>query len=302
MPNRTIKIGLSVAISRIATKNRLNVKIMPELPEVETIVRELCEEELIGLKIERAEVFWDRSIAKESSSSFRERIAKQSIIDITRRGKFIVFSLSQDTLLVHLRMTGKFFVENHDIAPHSHERVRLYLSDKRILRYEDQRKFGKWTLISDPEQILDKIGLEPLSKNFTLEALTNQLLKSNRQIKPFLLDQHHIAGLGNIYVDEALWEAKIHPLRLSKTLNDKELKLLHKAIIMVLKKGIENTGTTLGSNRANYFSVSGRRGSNQHALKVFRREGLPCPRCQTLIKKMVVAQRGTHICPKCQQI
>lgn len=273
---------------------------MPELPEVETIVRELREEQLIGLKIEHAQVFWDRSIANQNSSSFKERISNQIIHDITRRGKFIVFSLSQDTLLVHLRMTGKFFVEHHDVVPHPHERVRLYLSDKRILRYEDQRKFGKWTLISDPEEILEKLGLEPLSKNFTLDTFTKLLLKSNRQIKPFLLDQHHIAGLGNIYVDEALWEAKVHPLRLAKSLDDKELKLLHKAIITVLNKGIENTGTTLGSNRANYFSVSGRRGSNQHALKVFRREGLPCHNCQTLIEKIQVAQRGTHICPKCQ--
>lgn len=274
---------------------------MPELPEVETIVRELQEAHLIGLKIDRAIVFWDRSIAKLSSASFSERIVNQKILDITRRGKFLVFKLSKDTLLVHLRMTGKFFIENIHSPVHSHERVRLILSNKKILRFEDQRKFGKWYLLEDPEEILDKVGIEPLSKNFTLIAFKNLLEKSNRQIKPFLLDQHKIAGLGNIYVDEALWEAKIHPLSLTKKLNDQEIKLLHKAIIMVLKKGIENTGTTLGSNRANYYSVSGRRGSNQETLKVFRQEGLPCFRCKSIIKKIVVAQRGTHFCPHCQQ-
>ena len=198
-------------------------------------------------------------------------------------------------------MTGKFFVENISAPVHSHERVRLILDNKMILRFEDQRKFGKWYLLQDPEEMLGKIGIEPLSKKFTFLAFKNLLEKNNRQIKPFLLDQHKIAGLGNIYVDEALWEAKIHPLSLTKTLNDPELKLLHKAIIMVLKKGIENTGTTLGSNRANYFSVSGRRGSNQDTLKVFRQEGLPCFRCKTIIQKIVVSQRGTHFCPNCQQ-
>lgn len=275
---------------------------MPELPEVETIVRELNEEHLIGLKIERAYVYWDRSIAGQKSPTFIQQITGQTIQGITRRGKFIVFSLSKDTLLVHLRMTGKFFIEkDDDVVPHSHERVRLILSDKRILRYEDQRKFGKWNLVSSPEQLYDKIGLEPLSKEFTLKAFKNLLQNSKRQIKPFLLDQKYIAGLGNIYVDEALWEAKIHPLRITQTLTDKEITLLHKSVIIVLKKGIENTGTTLGSLRSNYFSVSGRRGGNQHALNVFRREGLPCSRCETIIKKIVVGQRGTHFCPSCQK-
>jgi len=274
---------------------------MPELPEVETIVRELNEANLIGLKIERAVVFWDRTIAKLECTLFSERIINQKILDITRRGKFLVFKLSKDTLLVHLRMTGKFFVENISAPVHSHERVRLILSNKKILRFEDQRKFGKWYLLDDPEEILNKIGIEPLSNEFTLGAFKKLTEKSNRQIKPFLLDQHKIAGLGNIYVDEALWEAKIHPLSLSNTLKTQEIKLLHKAIIMVLKKGIENTGTTLGSNRANYYSVTGRRGSNQDTLKVFRQEGTPCFRCKTIIKKIVVAQRGTHFCPQCQQ-
>lgn len=273
---------------------------MPELPEVETIVRELREASLIGLKIDKAIVFWDRSIANLISDQFCQRIALQTIVNIQRRGKFLVFVLSRDTLLVHLRMTGKFLIANEECEANFHERVRLYLNDKRILRYEDQRKFGKWYLTSNPEQFLDKLGLEPLSKEFTLDALKGCLKGHNRRIKPFLLNQRYIAGLGNIYVDEALWAAKIHPLRLIQALKENEIVSLHQSIIEVLKTGIKNIGTSLGAARANYFSVSGRRGNNQQALKVFRREGLPCPRCHTIIKKIVVGQRGTHFCPKCQ--
>ena len=135
-----------------------------------------------------------------------------------------------------------------------------------------------------------------------MNALQKKLRKSSQKIKPFLLDQHHIAGLGNIYVDEALWEAKIHPMQKANTLNLTKIKALHHAISAVLKQGIAHMGTSLGSKQANYFSVSGRRGGNQTQLKVFRREGLPCPRCNTDIVKIVVAQRGTHLCPFCQKI
>jgi formamidopyrimidine-DNA glycosylase len=272
---------------------------MPELPEVETIVREMRDLSLIGLEIERASVFWDRSIASHSPTAFCQRIAHQAILDIQRRGKFLVFTLSKDTLLVHLRMTGKFIIDSENSSPSLHERVRLCLSDNRILHYEDQRKFGKWYL-ADSEKILNEIGIEPLSTDFTLASFKNLLEGRHRQIKPFLLDQHFVAGLGNIYADEALWAAKIHPVRSTQTLTEKEIMALHKAIIQVLQEGVDNIGTSLGATRANYYSVSGRRGNNQQKLKVFRRDGLPCPRCRTAIKKTVVAQRGTHFCPKCQ--
>lgn len=274
---------------------------MPELPEVETIVRELREASLVGLKIEKAIVFWDRSIANLLSSQFCHKIVSQTIRDIQRRGKFLVFFLTNDTLLVHLRMTGKFLIEEKEFEPHFHERVRLYLSDGRILRYEDQRKFGKWYLTSHPEEILDRLGLEPLSQNFTLAALEKSLAGHKTRIKPFLLDQRFIAGLGNIYVDEALFLAGIHPLRLVQSLKKQEIVALHQSIIEVLKKGVKNIGTSLGAARANYFSVSGRRGQNQQALNVFRKEGLPCSQCGAIIQKIVVCQRGTHFCPKCQQ-
>ncbi len=274
---------------------------MPELPEVEIIVRELRASHLLGLKIREVVVFWPRSIAEPSIEEFCQQIRNQTIKDITRRGKYIVFSLSQQTLLVHLRMTGKFSISMQQEIKSSHERVQLRLADGRTLHYEDQRKFGKWYLLFDPRTKLHNLGIEPLSEAFTLKAFQQLLKTSSQQIKPFLLDQKHLVGLGNIYVDEALWASKIHPEQKTNEVKQAQIKTLHVAIIDVLKQGIEYQGTTLGSTRANYYSVSGQRGGHQTQLKVFRRDGLHCPRCQTEIIRIKVAQRSSHICPKCQK-
>lgn len=274
---------------------------MPELPEVETIVRELRKSRLIGSQILDVKVFWPRSIATSEVDVFCEQLCHQTILNISRRGKFIVFTLSQDTLLIHLRMTGKLFLSNGEKEISSHERLQLRLNDGRILHYEDQRKFGKWYLMSSPESRLKHLGLEPLSKEFTLEAFRKRLKNSSQQIKPFLLNQHYIVGLGNIYVDEALWEGKIHPKRKVNTLTPTETGALHHAISQVLEQGIAHTGRIMGSSQANYFSVSGRRGTHLPHLKVFRRHGLPCPRCHTEIIRIKVAQRSTHLCPNCQK-
>jgi len=274
---------------------------MPELPEVETIVRELSESDLIGAQIKEVKVFWERTIATPESTIFCTQLLNQSIKKIERRGKFIVFILNKDTLLVHLRMTGKFILSNDSSTGSPHERVRLKMDDGRFLHYEDQRKFGKWYLLSSPEEKFGELGIEPLSEKFTLKAFNEVLKNSSQQIKPFLLNQRYIVGLGNIYVDEALWEAKIHPTRKVNSLTKSEITALHHAISNVLRQGIANMGTTLGSTQANYFSVSGRRGGNQTQLKVFRRNGLPCPRCHNDIIKITVAQRGTHVCPLCQK-
>jgi formamidopyrimidine-DNA glycosylase len=274
---------------------------LPELPEVETIVRELNESSLIDKKISSAQVFWERTIAYPATQEFCAQIAGQTIQNINRRGKFIVLTLNKSSLLIHLRMTGKLSFSRKEKALSSHERVRLKLNDGRYLHYEDQRKFGKWYLLPDPQIKFDELGVEPLSKAFTLDAFRNMLVNSSQAIKPFLLNQRHLVGIGNIYADESLWEAKIHPLRKSNSLTLPEIKLLRNAIQHVLKLGIKHHGTTLGSKMANYFSVSRRRGSNQMHLKVFRQEGLHCPRCQTIIIKTVVAQRGTHLCPHCQR-
>jgi formamidopyrimidine-DNA glycosylase len=273
---------------------------MPELPEVETIVREMREASIIGTTIEDAIVYWERTIGTSLAIEFIRKIKKQKIVSINRRAKFLVIKLSNDTLLIHLRMTGKIIIADSALETSSHERVRLFLSNGKCLIYEDQRKFGRMYLLNEPQDKLKHLGLEPLSDQFTKEAFNKVLKRSNRKIKSFLLDQTVISGLGNIYVDEALWEATIHPLRLTKSLSSQEVLKLFKAIPNVLLIGIENQGTSLGDKRSNYQNLSGKRGKNIHQLQVFRREGKPCPRCGQKIVKLRVAQRGTHICPNCQ--
>lgn len=269
---------------------------MPELPEVEIIVQELKESNLIGKKILRVAVSWNRTIGTPAVHQFLKTIQRQEVLTIYRHGKYIVFHLSEGYLLVHLRMTGKFLFT----LPVHHERVRLYLDDGRILYYSDQRKFGRFYLVKTLDRVKN-VGIDPLSKKFTFDAFKSILKSRSRQLKPFILDQKYISGLGNIYVDEAFWEAKINPQRLSDTLSDREIQTLYMAIPKVLERGIENLGTSLGSHHANYFSVSGKRGGNQYKLNVFRRDGEPCPRCGHRIIKLRVAQRGTHVCPICQR-
>lgn len=273
---------------------------MPELPEVETIVRELGESHIIGKKVTHATVYWPRTVATQEPKEFAARIVGQTIKSVSRRGKFIVIGLDKDVLLIHLRMTGKLSYTKSREVKSSHERLQLGLSDGRMLHYEDQRKFGKWYLLKSAEEKFAELGLEPLSDEFTFEAFKGRIKKSSVGIKAYLLNQKHVVGLGNIYVDEALWESKIHPMQSVNSLSAANLKALYPAIIKVLKTGVSNHGTTLGNANANYFSVSGHKGGNQTHLKVFRREGESCPRCGTELIKLIVAQRGTHICPTCQ--
>ncbi len=274
---------------------------MPELPEVETIVGELITAPLIGQKIASAKVFWPRTIETPEAPTFCQQIQSQTIQRITRRGKYILFTLTRQTLIVHLRMTGKFCI-TRDPAPRLHERVRLQLVDGRILHYIDQRKFGKWGLYKNVEERLQSLGIEPLSEAFTLEILTQLAHTHPQRMKAFLLDQRHIAGLGNIYVDEALWMAQIHPETHATQLSATQLQALFHAIPAVLRSGLANKGTSLGAHRSNYARLGGQQGINQDTLNVFRRQGEPCPRCKALIVKTIVAQRGTHLCPHCQKI
>lgn len=275
---------------------------MPELPEVETIVRELREAHLEGATITNVEVFWPRIVSPHTVEEFVRTVSKQKIRSIVRRAKYIVFNLDKNILTVHLRMTGKVFLTPKIEPVRKHIHLRLHLADGRILHYEDQRKFGRWTLADISSDKLSELGIEPLSDEFTSPILYDLLQSHMMQMKPFLLNQKFIAGLGNIYVDEALWAAKIHPQSITKTISKQQATLLHKTIRDVLERGIANAGTSLGNNKSNYASLSGKRGGNQYRLNVFRREGLPCPRCNTTIVKIKVAQRGTHICPHCQKL
>jgi len=275
---------------------------MPELPEVQTVVDNLNKLMIVGEVIGGAKVFWPRTIAGLTPTVFCKKIKGHTIQQITRRGKYIVVALSQNlTLLIHLRMTGHLNWEPRGKPRNKHEHVILELGGNMELRFQDTRKFGRIFLTMNPQAVLGKIGPEPLANDFTMARFHKMLHACRRQIKPLLLDQKFIAGLGNIYVDEALWKAGIHPLRISSSLSKREIAALHRSIPCVLYTGLRNMGTTLGGGAGNFYSVAGRRGRNADQLKVFRRDGQACPRCDTSIERIVVGQRGSHICPKCQR-
>jgi len=276
---------------------------MPELPEVETIVRDLIQSKIVGKRILSVGIYWPRTLGNMTPSAFVSRIKKAKIVTLTRRAKFIVMTLSNGyTLLIHLRMTGRFYFCASRTKRAKHEHVILGLEGGRSLRFNDTRKFGRFYLYKDPAARLAQLGPEPLSPQFSFNAFKNGLQRKSRQIKPLLLDQNFVAGLGNIYTDEALWLAGIHPALKSDSLSSKKIEALHRGIIDSLLKGIGNQGTSLGNASTNYYSVGGRRGRNQDQLNVFRRTGLPCPRCQHIIARIVVAQRSSHICPRCQPL
>lgn len=273
---------------------------MPELPEVETVVRDLREAGLVDCRIERVDVRWPRTVGHPTVAGFRKQLQGARITALGRRGKFIVAGLSNGlTLLVHLRMTGQFCFAG-SARRSRHEHIELVFDDGRRLRFRDTRKFGRWYLTDAPHRILSGLGPEPLSRAFSLRRFREMLCGRGGRLKPLLLNQRFLAGLGNIYVDEALWEAKLHPQRKADTLSAGEQQRLHRAIRSVLKRGISASGTTLGTGRANFYSVSGRRGDNQNGLRVFRQTGRACRRCGTPIERLVVAQRGSHVCPVCQ--
>ena len=275
---------------------------MPELPEVQTVVNDLNAAGLPGTGIRCVEVFWPKSVEPLSPEEFSQRLRGQSFQKIWRRAKYIVCDLNRDDqLLIHLRMSGRLHLSKPEKSREKHEHVILHLEDGRQLRFHDTRKFGRMSLVSSAERALRHLGPEPLAAEFTAQLLYDGLHQHKRQMKALLLDQTFLAGLGNIYVDEALWEARIHPQRLSSSLSEQEARTLHKAIRKVLNKGLKNLGTTLGTGKANFYSVGRRQGRNRDELKVFRRTALPCPRCETPIERLIVGQRSTHICPVCQK-
>ncbi len=274
---------------------------MPELPEVETIARDLRAAGLPGRVFSCAQVSWPRAVAEPAVDEFCRRLAGRRIAGVGRRGKFLVIALcGGGELLLHLRMSGRLELCGPEAARLPHEHVVFRFRDGGELRFHDTRKFGRLYLTEDAGRILGRLGPEPLGASFTAASFFRALKAHRRRIKPLLLDQGFLAGLGNIYTDEALWEAGIHPGRPADTLSAPEAARLHRAIRRVLRRGLNNLGTSLGTGQANYYSVGGRRGRNADALRVFRRTGEPCPRCRSPIVRIVLGGRGTHFCPACQ--
>ena len=268
---------------------------MPELPEVETIARAI-EPDVTGRTIVSAEVHWARTIATPSVKKFKELVKGRRITGVSRRAKYLILRLENYNLLIHLRMSGDLMVRKGKINAEKHDRLILALRSKNgaesHLAFNDTRKFGRVWLTDQPEKVLGKLGPEPLGSEFTPQWLYENLRKRKRQLKPLLLDQSFLAGVGNIYADESLHRAKIHPLGLSNSVTKKQAEALHEAIQSVLKEGIRRNGASI--------DWVYRGGEYQNHFRVYDREGKPCPVCGTEIQKLTVGQRGTHICPKCQ--
>jgi len=270
---------------------------MPELPEVETIRLALKHGgrgagSIVGRRVLESCLLWDKTLAEPTPKEFQERISGQEIDDIDRRGKYLLLRLNSDTLLVHLRMSGdlNIVMQSEPIAPH--DRIWLGLDGDLRLAFNDTRKFGRVWLVADPLTVTGDLGPEPLDEDFIPQDFHRRLHEHRRQIKPLLLDQTFIAGLGNIYTDEALHLAKLHPLRISNTLDDEQSRRLWSSIRMVLQEGIDRQGASIdwvykGGDFQNYF-------------RVYQRTGDPCPECEKPIQRITVGQRGTHYCQNCQ--
>ena len=278
----------------------MEVKKMPELPEVET-VKENLKKRLINTKINDVKVLYNNIIAYPDTNTFEKTLKNKKVKDITRRGKFIIFDLEDYYLLSHLRMEGKYFIKNKNDQINKHEHVIFNLDNNQELRYMDTRKFGKMFLIQkeniDTIGPLKELGLEPFDKKLTPNYLKEKIKNKTIPIKTALLDQSIIAGIGNIYADEILFLSHVNPLKKSNTLKEKELNNIIKSTKEVLNKAIAKGGTTIHT----YTSVDGIKGTYQDSLFVHNKEKELCKVCQTQIKKIKVGGRGTYYCPHCQK-
>ena len=273
---------------------------MPELPEVETVRRSLCPF-LEGRRIVDLRAVWKRALEGVSEEGLQMQVSGQRIVKLERRAKYLVLALERGWIVIHLRMTGKLYPLPAPPKETKHVSVLLFLDDGQTLVFHDVRRFGRLQYIStevDFQAFLSRFGPEPLGRAFTPQRLAHDLHSHRRQLKPLLLDQGFVAGLGNIYVDEALWEAGLHPLTPSDRVTDSQAARLHGAIRLVLSESIQKNGTTF----MDFKFLGGERGGYTDSLRVFRRQGKACPRCGHPIRKLRVAQRGTHICERCQKL
>jgi len=283
---------------------------MPELPEVETIVRKLRDGQPVerglppyptpvGHVIMSAWTNWPRA-AYPSAAAITRDLPGHRIESIGRRGKYIVFTLSTSSLstlacclLIHLKMSGRLDVLNAESSRDKHVHFAFALDNGYEIRFNDARKFGREYLVSDSSEITGPLGPEPLDPAFTLKAFRQLIAGKSGALKPLLLDQTFVAGIGNIYADEALWRARLHPLRRAGTLDAGEVAALYRGIRAALNDGVKHEGSAIDWVYPE--------GNYQDHFRVYGRTDQPCRRCHTAIRRIVVGQRGTHFCPKCQR-
>ncbi len=273
---------------------------MPELPEVETIKKDL-NKELKGRKIIKLKFYDWAKMLKPSPEALAKVIEGRKICEVGRRAKLLLMHLDDHgtTIAIHLKLTGQLFIRKSSDPSDKFTRVIIELDKGEELRFNDLRKFGFMKVIESKEELdklLSEFGPEPFTKEFTFNVFKIIITKSSRAIKTVIMDQAKISGVGNIYADEALWRAKIHPEKRAEKLTEKELKDLHASILFVLRQGIKDRGTSVDQ----YLDAYAKSGQHAKNLKVFRLNGKPCPRCGATIKKIRVGGRGTHYCSKCQ--
>lgn len=269
---------------------------MPELPEVETIKNELAPQ-VISTRFVGVELFQPKAVHEPSPEAFCQRLIGQEIMAVRRRGKYLLFQLSGgQTLILHLKMSGVLLLRDASCGPEKHTSVIFRLDGGSDLHFVDQRRFGSMWLIEDPTEVVGKLGSEPLDSSFTPAVLGNLLSQRRVPIKALLCDQHAIAGIGNMYADEALFAARIHPLTKANTLSSDEIERLHRGIVKVLQGGIKRKGASVNT----YRRPDGGTGKAHLEFQVAHRRGGSCPNCGSPIQRVSLRGRGTYFCARCQ--
>lgn len=271
---------------------------MPELPEVETVVR-VIRPQLTGRRIACAQFAIARQLAPQTPPDIARALRGSRIRDVTRRGKYIRVETDRGMLLLHLRMTGRLYVRPEGKPENVYERARFELDNGRVLVFHDPRTLGTMRFFAPHEPIVPllKIGWEPLSERVSAAALREKLARRSQAIKPVLLDQTVWAGIGNIYASEMLWEARIDPRASAARLSSARLERIIEAVPRVLQRALDRGGTTL----RNFASPDGIPGAYQKEFRVYEREGEPCRRCGRPLRRIVQAQRSTYFCATCQR-
>lgn len=273
---------------------------MPELPEVES-VRQGLDQTVVGKTVQSIEVRWPRIIQSESVAEFKMKLVNQTIQQIKRRGKFLLIYLDKDVIISHLRMEGKYFLKSKEERLDKHTHVIFRFNDQTELRYNDVRKFGRMQLVPIGEEYqtksILKLGPEPIEEQLFTNDMKQFLLNKTKAIKTILLDQTIVAGIGNIYADEILFDAGIHPTRPGNSLSTSEIELLRQSIIYIMKEAIKYGGSTIRT----YHNMLGEDGTYQDYHKVYGKKNESCSSCKTIIEKIQLNGRGTHYCPHCQK-